>query len=310
MTELPAALVAALAERRDEPEPLAHLDTSTRGVARGDLRIVEALPHRPADRQVVLVLRADSSRGFADVLLVHSAPELATDRDAIFVADIASTPYDIVVQTDLRAAVWTWQLGPRVGRLDEQSLDALNLLAQGTAALEPSSMAAAEDAGVYCGTRLAGPLDGRWSFKKSEGAALRRLASDCTEALLDGDLEWQVDPRLLRPDLVDLADEPLLLLGELSHWVQTRSSFLTEEDLEVLLAEAALDVDSWIEISDIGADLLMTLQELALRTSTGVGERIEHEERCLVVATHLDRVDHPEPIHRIHYLGAKEMVTA
>ena len=310
MTDLPTALVSALAERQEEPDPLAHLDTSTRGVARGDLRVVEALPHRQAARQIVLVLRADSSKDFADVLLVHSAPELATDHDAIIAADIASTPYDIVVQTDLRAAVWTWQLGPRVGRLNEPSLGALNLLAEGAAELEPSAMTAVERAGVYCGTRLAGPLDGRWSFKKAEGAALRRLAADCTEALLDGDLEWQVDPRLLRPDLVDLADDPLLLLGELSHWVQTRSSFLTEEDLEVLLVEEALDVDSWIEISDIGTDLLMTFQKLALRTSTGVGERIENEERCLVVAAHLDRADHPEPIHRIHYLGAKEMVAA
>ncbi|MDE0162415.1 MAG: hypothetical protein OXL98_11840 [Acidimicrobiaceae bacterium] len=310
MTDLPTALVSALAERGDELEPLAHLDRSTRGVARGDLRIVEALPHRPADRQIVLVLRTDSSREFADVLLVHSAPELATDRDAIFAADIASTPYDVVVQTDLRAAVWTWQLGPRIGRLNEQSLDALNLLAQRVAALGPSSMAAAEDAGVYCGTRLAGPLDGRWSFKKSEGEALRRLAADCTEALLDSDLEWQVDPQLLRPDLMDLADDPVLLLSELSHWVGTRPSFLTDEDLEMLVGTGALDVDMWVEISDIGADLLMTLQELALRAATQVGERTENEQRCLVVAAHLDPPDRLQPIHRIHYLGVKEKVAA
>ena len=308
MTDVPATVRSALAERRYRQAPVTSEQMSTSGVVAGDLRTIEGLVHQPADCRIGLVLRVDPSNEFADVLLVHSAPELATDRDAIVAADVASAPYDVVVQTDLRAVVWTLQLQRRVGHLDHQSLDAIKAVASDDTADESGLRPAMEVADTHSGTRLAGPLDGRWPFKESEGAALRRLAADCTEALLDQGLVWRVDQHLLRPDVLDLASDQEQLLNELHHWEDTRSLYLADEDVELLLTDGALDPDSWARVSDIGADILTSLQPIVLRAATGMGGRTKDAPRCLLSAAHVELIGHPEPIDQIHYIGAKELV--
>ena len=310
MTDVPATVRSALAERRYRQAPVTSEQTSTSGVVAGDLRTIEGLAHQPADRRIGLVLRVDPSNEFADVLLVHSAPELATDRDAIVTADVASAPYDVVVQTDLRAVVWTLQLERRIGHLDHQSLDAVKAVSSDDTPDESGPRPAMKVAGTYSGTRLAGPLDGRWSFKESEGAALRHLAADCTEALLDQSFVWRVDRHLLRPELLDLADDQELLLNEFHHWEDTRSLCLTNEDVELLLMEGALDPDSWAQVSDVGTDILMSLQPIILRAATGMGEGTENVPRGLLAPAYVDLADRLEMIDRIHYLGAKEPVAS
>ena len=310
MTDVPAAVTSALAERRNEQALTARGAKSTSRVAAGDLRAIEALAHQPTDRRIGLVLRVDTSNEFADVLLAHSAPERATDRDAILAADIVSAPCDLVIQTDLRAAVWTFQLGHSVGHLDEESLGAVKDIVGRDGTDEPASQHRTEDGGIFSGTRLAGPLDGRWSFKASEGDALRRLAADCTEALLDKGLVWRVEQRLLRPDLLDIANDPVRVLIEFLHWVRTRPLALTDEDLEVLLSVGALEPDSWAQASDLGTDLLMSIQKVALSAATGVIGKPEHELRCLLAAEYPSHAGPPEMFDRIHYLGEKELVAA
>ena len=310
MTDVPAAVRSELAERQRRQASVAGGETSTSRVAAGDLRAIDALAHQPADRRIGLVLRVDAANDFADVLLVHSAPELATDHDLVVAADVASAPYDVVVQTDLRAVVWTLQLQRRVGRLDPHLLDAVKTVASDDTADEFSQRPEMEVAGTYIGTRLAGPLDGRWSLKESEGAALRRLAADCTEALLDQGFVWRVDRHLLQPDLLDLADDQEQLLKEFYHWENTRSLGLTNEDVELLLMDGALDPDSWSQVSDIGADILMSLQPIVLRAATGMGKGTENERHGLLAATHLGLSRYPATTDRIHYLGAKEPVAS
>ena len=310
MTDVPAAVRSELAERQRRQASVAGGDSSTSRVAAGDLRAMDALAHQTADRRIGLVLGVDAANDFADVLLVHSAPELATDHDVVVAADVASAPYDVVVQTDLRAAVWTLQLLQRVGHLDEQALGAVKTVASNVTMDEPSPQLAMGGTGAYSGTRLAGPLDGRWSFKESEGAALRRLATDRTEALLDEGLVWRVDQHLLRPDLLDLADDPALLILELLHWLDTRPLSLAQADLELLLTAEALDPDSWAQFSDIGADMLRSVEEFVVQAATGTGEQREHEPRCLLAAAHIDLADPTESIDRIRYLGLKEPVAS
>ena len=106
-------------------------------------------------------------------MLVHPAPELATGRDAIISAASASTPYGIVAQTDLCAAVRVSQLGRRVGHLSEQ------MIAHIQAAVDQSDTEIASATAhqiVRTGAPLRGPADRRWQFKESEGVALRTLA--------------------------------------------------------------------------------------------------------------------------------------
>jgi hypothetical protein len=160
-------------------------------VSEGDLRVIESLAHRPTDHRIGLVLRVDSANEFAEVLLVHAAPELATDRDVVLPSNVTSAPYDVVVQTDLRGAVWTIQLGRRVGHSAEPALAAVKAATSSLGAGEIPMSPDARMAALHAGIPLAGPLDRRWSFKESEGAALRALAADCTEALLDQGLAWE-----------------------------------------------------------------------------------------------------------------------
>lgn len=308
MTDVPAAVASALARRREAGTLGAREWVPTARVCDGDLRVIEALPHRPADHRIGLVLRVDSLNEFAEVLLVHSAPEVATDRDVILPAAVTSAPYDMVAQTDLRAAVWSLQLGMRVGHLDQRSLAAVKAIRYGATGGERAEAPAPEVPDFGSGTRLAGPMDRRWSFKESEGAALRGLAADCTEAMLDQGLVWEVNPRLLQPEFLDLANDRELLLIELLHWAQTRRMSLTDDDLEQLLAAGALELDSWSQFGDLGADLLMGLQEVVLRVATGVSAAEETEVRCHLTAAHLEPIDRAGPIDRIHYLAAKELV--
>lgn len=138
--------------------------------------------------------------------------------------------------------------------------------------------------------------------------SLRRLAGDCTEALLDQGLIWRVHPGLLRPDLLDLADDREALLEELLHWIATRTLSLTDDDIGLLLAAGAFDVEGWNELSDIGADLLLSVQEVVLQVATGVTSSAVQDLRRLLTAPHLGAAIPTDSMEITHYLGAKESV--
>ena len=186
MTDIPKAVRSALAQRSAAKGRPAALRQS--GVCEGDLRIVgeDPLGHGAADQRICLVLRIDSDDNFAEVLLVHTAPELATDHDVILPAEFTSAPYVTVVQTGLRAVVWTLQLelGDLVGHLAAPSLAAVKSIANSVEVPDPTGCGTTQEPQLQTGTRLAGLLDRRWSFKESEGNALRALASHCTAVLL------------------------------------------------------------------------------------------------------------------------------
>ncbi|WP_419925908.1 hypothetical protein [Candidatus Poriferisocius sp.] len=148
-------------------------------VAEGDLRIIAPRSCCHADRRIGLVLRVDAATRFAEVLLAHTAPEMATDRDAVLPLWAASAPYVAVVQTDLRGAVWLSQFGWRVGQLPEPAL--ADVKAGWNAPDPPIPRTPA----ISTGLPLAGPLDLRWRFKEPEGTALRALTAQCTEALIE-----------------------------------------------------------------------------------------------------------------------------
>ena len=70
---------------------------------------------RPAESRLCLVVGVDPTDEFADVVLTHTAPEVAPSVDGVVPPELSGAPYDIVVQTELRRTVWTLQLGRRVG---------------------------------------------------------------------------------------------------------------------------------------------------------------------------------------------------
>ena len=308
MTELPTVLQNAIDLHRREVSIRSRppIELSSARIGRGDLRFVRSCDGGSTEARLVLVLSIDSHRDFAEVMLVHTSAELACDIDVVVPAGDSLTPYEVVVETDLRGVVWSWQLAKAVGRLESQVLD--DVLSDATE--QPSDEP--RPSLLKSAPRLAGPVDPRWAFKRAEGESFRRLTVDCTEALLDDGVPWMVDPGLLRPELLDIADDPQALVLDLLHWVQTRSMSISAEDIDHLLELGALDVDAWSVLGDLGTDVWTALQELIERAAMNVGSgpAMMSAGWRLLTATHLETVDWSvEPV-LVYHLGQREEVAA
>ena len=83
MSHVPETVKSALARNSMGRAPAAPWPASSNPVSAGDLRIIEPLPHCQSDRRIGLVQQVHPVDDFAEVLLVHSAPEMATDRDLV-----------------------------------------------------------------------------------------------------------------------------------------------------------------------------------------------------------------------------------
>jgi hypothetical protein len=305
MTTIPHALESALAKRKERVEKATNDRIHSNRIVLGDLRIVHGLSHVAPDSRLGLVIAVDGEDEFTEILLVHTAPELACDTDVVVPKTQAAAPYNIVVQTDLRAVVWTWQLGGAVGWVDGTVLRSLKSLAGGGVSDIPIRARDVTSTELATGPHLAEPSDPRWSFKQSEGEALRQLAEDCTTALLDRDLVWQVAPDLLRPELLDRADASLDVLTELLHWAKTRTLTVSDRALVELDNDGALSIDAWNSLEDLATDVWTSLQDVILGASTGVTRGNVGPARHLVTASHLPRSDVAEYDH-VHVIGAWE----
>lgn len=314
MTDVPDAIRLALARRRQLDTPPRHPSTSPvpriDRISRGDLRIVHpTAEERSTDARVCLVVGTDTTDEFADVVLAHTASELATSVDGVVSRVLSGAPYDIVVQTDLRGAVWTLQIGRCVGWVDEPVLEALSAIAVAEA-LDTGFT----NTGVQAGIPLAGPTDRRWSFKEDEGAALRQLTANCTDAVLDGESVWEIDAQLLASDQHGEADDQISIVEELWEWTQTRKTrhvTLTDEALAQLLDPSSTGLERWSDVSDLGMDLSTSIWDLAADVSTSAPstESADQSVRCLLTAEHLSRAGHAS-FGYVHYLGRREPVTS
>lgn len=226
----------------------------SRSVSRGDVRLIAPPYDGPGDSQLGLVLNVDNKLQFIEIALVHPYPELATSMDAVVPATLAGTPFDVVVETDLRGVVWTpVQVSRLVGRLSSETLEAISDLIETG---EPES-----PTGIRIGTRLTGTHDRRWAFKAAEGAALDLLTADCTGEVIDGRSPWRVDPELFVPELLAASLQLDVILVELVHWLETRSLRLTVEDALLLEDRGALEFEAWRE-ARLSTDLYEALIDI------------------------------------------------
>jgi hypothetical protein len=200
------------------------------------------------------VVNVDTSLQFIEIALVHPYTELATSMDGVVPGALAGTPFDVVVQTDLRGVVWTpVQVSRLVGELSSATLEAVSTLVE---IGQPGPMA-----GVRIGVPLAGPTDRRWSFKEAEGRALDLLTSDCAGEVIDGRSPWRVDRELFIPDLLASSPELDAVLIELVHWLDTRTLRLTVEDALELEERGALEFEAWRR-ANLSADVYDTLLDI------------------------------------------------
>lgn len=280
MSAVPQAVRAAA-----RPVELSLRDPKASSVRRGDLRLVHPLDHEIGGSRVVLILDVDRAHDVVDVALVHAEPDLATDSDVVVPKDVAEAPFPIVVQSDLRSALWTSQVGALVGRLGPIDLDRLNdalyLDHQG----ELSSFA--------LGLPLDGRADGRWEFKRLEGDDLRRLSADCSAALLDDDADWELDARAVVPGQ---SDEVLI---ELMHWLQTRPLRLSETSHEFAQeVYTNLTRESWGEHAELANSLIEAFAEVVMAQPIPSAEG-----RRRAVLTTLAFRDEAVEFDVVHYLG-------
>ena len=301
MTQMPPVLVAALRELRQRPAvPVPEAGSSR--IRRGDIRFAKGSTGEELQPRLVLVLSVDSQLDFADVLLVHTATEMTCDVDAVVQPSDSGAPYEAVIETDLRGVLWTIQLGSAIGHLDDHFFSSLG------------SDLTSHDPGarpeLQRGLQLAGPADPRWGFKRDEGAALRALARDCTDALLDEEA-WQLEAGLLRPELLDLADDPVALVTDLMHWLRTRTLELSPTDAEVLLELGALDTGAWELFGGLGLDISTAVQGLVEAAATGSPRRADQSVSWrLVTATHIEVRERGSQPQLVRYLGQKDLVSA
>jgi hypothetical protein len=152
---------------------------------RGDICLVTP-PGKSWEGRLALILRVDERRHCAEILLVHSSPELATDFDSVIDRSFDCAQYDVVLQSDLRGVVWINQIVKRVGHITPPVFTALNNIFSNEQEIPPPkpSVRIYQDVLLSRGLPLAGPVDRRWGFKEDEGIALRLLTADCTETLL------------------------------------------------------------------------------------------------------------------------------
>lgn len=304
MSEIPIAVMDRLASERKKPVSIA----GSLHIQRGDLRVVESLSHERVDSRIMLVLAVDPQHEFADVVLVHSAPELATEADVVVPKDVSSAPYDLVIETDLRAVVWTLQISRAIGYLDESTLSAINSIGQDDALVQDDGMGPNGTVStplLKSGIQLTGPADPRWAFKVDEGHSLRDLAHDSTRALLEKEMVWQLEPELIHSDVVAHANDPTEFLAELAHWLGTRKVALTESSLEELNEMGVQLLDAWGSVSDLGLDLLTLLEDVVLRSTTTSGSGSEIVTGWLSAA-HLRQGTDGAKALDVHYLGLKE----
>ena len=212
---------------------------------------------------MVLVLRLDwhQRSRFAEVMLVHPHVELAASSDLIVAPGHSTLSYRIVAQASSVGVIWTHQLGALIGKLDEEALEALGDVAVG----EPF-----EREGLTTGPPLRGRLDPRWDFKSREGDVIRKLAADCTSAVLYEGPPLQLDPGCFALEYLGTCDDPETVLRRLLDLVTQDDITFDVKDVAVLEEVGALNVSNWIDTFGVlGDDLyrgFWPLMERALST--------------------------------------------
>jgi len=245
--ERPYWLQAALSARSTplRAEPLTG-DPDVHRPAIGQVRVLQHMDLRtPADR-LGLIVDVDEHLATASVLLVSPLVEYRTAVDYLVEPAASASRMPLVVECDLRGAVWFAQLGQRVGMCDAGL--AAQLDAVGGGAL-PDDIGLSQ-AGF--GLPARDKRDQRWAWKLAELDALNVLTHECDERLVDADERLPdgreglnvVDPMLFT-EFAEASPAPLGDLIGLLDLVAEAPVFMPVpalESLDALMSQSSPDV--------------------------------------------------------------------
>ena len=213
------------------------LTTTATPIRIGDIRRVEALAGLQAQPRAALVVRTIAdSHDSSEIMLVHDRIEMAMPDDVILHPGGTLFEHGLVVQTRIRGVVWNLQVGKLLARLETHQMDAVASVASSRA---PSST------NVITGKSIAGSEDERRSFQESELQELLNLSADYADSILDDDGPWRIDTDLVSPRLLELAENPSIILTEVMHLLRTRQVAATIDDLEALAESGVFVISAW-----------------------------------------------------------------
>lgn len=142
---------------------------------------------RDTPAALVLVTDFDETTQSLTVTLLSPYVEFGSNADLVLSGAVIGRTYDLLVESDIFGYLWVVQLDRRIGRVDDDVLDALSALREDRAVDHP-----------VAGPPVVGRDDPRWDFKVRELRRLQSLTGDCTRELVDGDCVASIDPNALR----------------------------------------------------------------------------------------------------------------
>lgn len=151
----------------------------------GEFRVARADGALPC---LVVVLDVPKGEDFCNVAMVSNDVELATEADVRLAREETGLRYDVLVQSNVVAPVFTIQLGPPIGRLPNDVADVLLL---GGHVPDLSNLPLAR-----IGLPLVRHTDQRWAWKRHELRLLLDLARECIAAELEAPAEATLAERL------------------------------------------------------------------------------------------------------------------
>ena len=225
---IPEHVSAAINQAHAGPRELVREDQP---VSPGDIRRVSA---GSLDR-LVLVLKVSAKSNTSQFTLIHSYSEFATEHDIVIEPVATGLPYEIVVQTDLRAVVSTAELDELVAVVPTRVVLACF---EGPANL-------AEDYSMFVGPPMLGPLDARWDFKVEEGETIREISSATIVSFFDESGSGQLEFDRLLSVLLPHSENPSeMALQTFELWISGDVQF-TVEHLELFAERNLLNSTIW-----------------------------------------------------------------
>ena len=227
---IPEHISVAINQAHASPRELAREDQP---VSPGDIRRISA---GSIDR-LVLILKVSPESNTSQFTLIHSYSEFASEHDIVIEPVATGLPYEVVVQTDLRAAISTLEVGQLVAKVPSRVI----------AACFTGLTSFVDDRTMFTGQPLLGPLDARWDFKVEEGEVIRELSSAAIVSFESSEIQWIFEfDEIFDALLLPVDDDRAMALAIYELWkVRGDSLAITPDHIVLFDDRGLLSRDTW-----------------------------------------------------------------
>lgn len=156
----------------------------------GDLRVAESVDAGSAEPRIICVLDADPRLATVQAALVSHEVDVAGGADVLIPAAATGLPFDLMVESDVTATLWWFQVERLIGRLDERLTGFVLTAVRTGAAVLPRRVR---------GVPVVDADDPRRALRSTESQHMGCLGADCESAGVTGGnpIPLVVDPALV-----------------------------------------------------------------------------------------------------------------